>query len=194
LEIEEIELETVDRNGVRNTTFPTTGHYYKDSKLVAYQGNITGEAVDAIVMPITKESYENVKDIMSASFGDAVVGHEEDLPCKMVLYVIGYLEQQQKFGFPLPLVRKIIFNSLVLASKHNAKIISMSALGPGLHDRPVEEYVETTFDVIEEFLEGPNESVQEIRFVNAVHEQTSLFSNELLRRYQLTLGIYEEDD
>ena len=135
-------------------------------------------------MRTTGQSYKKVKHT-NPRFGDVVVRHEEDLPCKMVLYAIGYVPPQQREGFslPLPLVRKIIFNSLVLASEHKAKIISMTAIGPGVDDGPDEEYAETTFDVVEEFLEGSNKSVQEIRFVNEV-EQTSLFSNELARRYQ----------
>ena len=152
--------------------------------MIVYQGDITKEKVDAIVLPISRTIENENKDIMSASFGDIVVAHKENFPCKMVLYVIGYWEHQQNFGFPLPLVRKVIFDSLVLASKHNARIISMSAFGPGIHDRPVEEYVQTTLDVVEEFLEGSNESVQEIRFVNGHIEHTSLFWNALASRYQ----------
>ena len=160
--------------------------HYKDSKLIVYQGDITEEKVDAIVLPITRQRYEIVKDIMPVSFGDVVVRHEEDMPCKMVLYAIVFksedelLQQQQRFHFPLMTVRQIICNSLVLASKHNAKIVSMSALGPGLN---VEDCAETTFEVVEEFLEGLNESVEEIRFINE-DKQTSLFSKEIVGRYQ----------
>lgn len=152
-------------------------------------------------MPITRQRYENVKNIMPVSFGDVVVRHEEDLPCKMVLYAIVFKTEdelhteQQRFHFPLMTMRQIIFNSLVLASKHNAKIISMSAIGPGLD---VEDCAETTFDVVEEFLEGLNESVEEIRFINE-DKQTSLFSNEIVGRYQafeirISDLMHEEDN
>ena len=151
--------------------------------MIVYQGDITKEKVDAIVLPITRQRYENVKNIMPVSFGDVVVRHEEDMPCKMVLYAIVFKTEdelkteQQRFHFPLMLLHQIVLNNLVLASKHNVKIISMSVIGPGLN---VEDCAETTFDVVEEFLEGLNESVEEIRFIN----EDSLFSNEIVGRYQ----------
>lgn len=154
-------------------------------KVIVYQGDITKEEVDAIVMPISSDQfYENIQFVTPVNLGDVVLRQADVFPCKLFLNVIGFTEEGEEANFDVSSLRKIIFKSLALASKHHAKKIAMSAIGPGLNGMSVKVCAETTLDVVEEFLRGSVESIQEVRFINEDKIISYAFKDELVTRHQ----------
>jgi O-acetyl-ADP-ribose deacetylase (regulator of RNase III) len=130
------------------------------------------------------DRYEDVKNFMPINFGDVVIVEEVGFHCKMVLYVIGLTEDGEPKKGGVPLLQKIITNSLVLATKERANSISISAIGSMLDGVTAEECAVTTLNTVEKFLKSCNKSIQEIHFVNEEEETSIAFAGELCAKHQ----------
>ncbi|XP_068724843.1 uncharacterized protein [Montipora capricornis] len=176
-------------------------------KLSVYKADITNETVDVIVnasdrflslaggvgkaivdkggKSIENESREISRKRGSLKDGEAVATESGNLPCKVVVHVVGpelnvHADKKRK------ILRCACLNSLLKAQKLNMTSIALPAIGSGNCGMAKDICAKVMCDAVDEFSRQGNaetKTITDIRFVNTDDSSVLAFSNELKTRY-----------
>ncbi|XP_068724849.1 uncharacterized protein [Montipora capricornis] len=177
-------------------------------KLSVYKGDITNEPVDVIVNAsdrnlslaggvgkaivdkggkrIENESWEIIRKRGSLKDGEAVAAESGNLPCKVVVHVVGpdfkgNAEKKRK------ILRRACLNSLLEAQKLNMTSIALPAIGSGNCGMAKDICAKVMCDAVDEFIRLGNvqtKTITDIRFVNNDDSSVLAFSKELKLRFE----------
>ena len=178
-------------------------------KLVVYRGDLTKENVDAIVNPandrlqhgggaagaIVKAGGRSIQDesdniMRKRNYrvlqpGNAVVTTGGRLPCKFVVHAVGPIWNQYAPNTAMQILHDAVFNTLCLASRHDARSISIPAIGSGLYKVPVNICADVLFEAVRNFASNADKTspLREIRFVNIDKPTNQVFVQEMEKRF-----------
>lgn len=155
----------------------------RSSEIRLIQGDITSQAVDAIVnaansrlaggggvdgaihqaagpslMEETREKFPE-----GCPTGQAVITAAGKLPCKYVIHTVGPVWGGGLKGEP-DLLRSAYRNSLKLASEHNCRTIAFPAISAGVYSYPIDLAAEHALFEIADFLRE-DKQIEEVRMV-----------------------------
>ncbi|NOX44666.1 MAG: O-acetyl-ADP-ribose deacetylase [Caldiserica bacterium] len=155
-------------------------------KLVLVKGDITAEAVDAIVNSanpeltpgggvsgaihrrggprVTEEAARIRRERGRLKTGEAVITTGGDLPAKWVIHTVGPVWHGGEKGEP-ELLAKAYRSCLELARERGLRTIAFPSISTGVYGYPVERAAEVALRAVKAFLEGEPEPVEEVRFV-----------------------------
>ncbi|XP_068721738.1 uncharacterized protein [Montipora capricornis] len=176
-------------------------------KLSVYKGDITSETVDVIVnasdrnlslaggvgqaivdkggKSIENECREISRKRGSLKDGGAVATESGNLPCKVVVHVVGpdlkgNAEKKKK------VLRRACLNSLLEAQKLNMTSIALPAIGSGNCGVAKDICAKVLCDAVDEFIkqgDAETKTITDIRFVNTDDSSVLAFSKELKLRF-----------
>ena len=177
-------------------------------KLSLYNGDITDEAVDAIVnaanerlqhgagvaaaivrkggRQIQEESNRLIKRYGTLNVGGAVYTSGGSLSCRYVIHTVGPEWYRHGKDMSRSLLRKACIESLALAVKLNLSSIALTAISSGIFGMPKDTCAEVMFFAIEEFSssEGAKFStLRDVRIVIIDEPTLSVFQEEFVKRY-----------
>ncbi len=155
-------------------------------KLVLVKGDITAEAVDAIVNSanpeltpgggvsgaihrrggprVTAEAARIRRERGRLKTGEAVITTGGDLPAKWVIHTVGPVWHGGARGEP-ELLARAYRSCLELARDRGLRTIAFPSISTGVYGYPVERAAEVALRTVKAFLEGEPGSVEEVRFV-----------------------------
>ena len=179
-----------------------------DVKLSLYKGDITEEAVDAIVnaanqrlqhgggvaaaivrkggRQIQEESNRLIKRYGTLDVGGAVYTSGGSLSCRYVIHTVGPEWYRHGKDMSRFLLRQACIESLALAVKLNLSSIALTAISSGIFGMPKDTCAEVMFLAIEEFSssEGAKFStLRDVRIVIIDEPTLSVFQKEFAKRY-----------
>ncbi|MGH7699303.1 MAG: O-acetyl-ADP-ribose deacetylase [Gemmatimonadales bacterium] len=147
----------------------------------AVQGDITREAVDAIVNAANTtllggggadgaihraagpELIEECRGIGGCPTGEARITRGYRLPAKWVIHTVGPVWSGGNGGEP-ELLRACYVNSLALAAAHGVRSIAFPSISTGAYRFPIERAARVAVDTVREALRAPS-PVELVRFV-----------------------------
>lgn len=162
------------------------------TEITIKQGDITKEAVDAIVNAANKpllggggvdgaihraagpELLEECRPLGGCQTGEAKITKGYRLPAKHVIHTVGPVYGRSG-GNDAELLGNCYTNSLLLASKHGLKTIAFPAISTGVYGYPKEDAAQVVYDAVNNFI-SKDDSLDEISFV--------LFSGDDLKLYE----------
>ena len=187
-----------------------------DVKLSLYKGDITEEAVDAIVnaanqrlqhgggvaaaivrkggRQIQEESNRLIKRYGTLPVGGAVYTSGGSLSCRYVIHTVGPEWYRHGKDMSRSLLRQACIESLALAVKLNLSSIALTAISSGIFGMPKDTCAEVMFLAIEEFSssEGAKFStLRDVRIVIIDEPTLSVFQKEFAKRY-VAHGAFRE--
>jgi len=175
----------------------------KGCALTVVQGDITLEAVDAIVNA-ANEQLQHGGGVAGAIVraGGAIIQTESDarvaahgrvptggaaitgagkLAAKHVIHAVGPIWGT---GDEVTKLASAVRSALELAEQHKLQSISLPAISSGIYGFPKELCAKTFFDTIENWLdERPQRSLAEIRLCNLDQPTATVFEREARRRF-----------
>ena len=177
-------------------------------KLSLYNGDITDEAVDAIVnaanerlqhgagvaaaivrkggRQIQEESNRLIKRYGTLNVGGAVYTSGGSLSCRYVIHTVGPEWYRHGKDMSRSLLYQACLESLALAVKLNLSSIALTAINSGIFGMPKKTCAEVMFLAIEEFSssEGAKFStLRDVRIVIIDEPTLSVFQEEFAKRY-----------
>lgn len=177
-------------------------------KLSLYNGDITDEAVDAIVnaanerlqhgagvaaaivrkggRQIQEESNRLIKRYGTLNTGGAVYTSGGSLSCRYVIHTVGPEWYRHGKDMSRSLLYQACLESLALAVKLNLSSIALTAISSGIFGIPNDTCAEVMFFAIEEFSssEGAKFStLRDVRIVIIDEPTLSVFQKEFAKRY-----------
>ena len=177
-------------------------------KLSLYNGDITDEAVDAIVnaanerlqhgagvaaaivrkggRQIQEESNRLIKRYGTLNTGGAVYTSGGSLSCRYVIHTVGPEWYRNGKDMSRSLLYQACLESLALAVKLNLSSIALTAISSGIFGIPNDTCAEVMFFAIEEFSssEGAKFStLRDVRIVIIDEPTLSVFQKEFAKRY-----------
>ena len=177
-------------------------------KLSLYNGDITDEAVDAIVNAanerlqhgagvaaaivrkggrrIQEESNRLIKRYGTLNVGGAVYTSGGSLSCRYVIHTVGPEWYRHGKDMSRSLLYQACLESLALAVKLNLSSIALTAISSGIFGMPKDTCAEVMFFAIEEFSssEGAKFStLRDVRIVIIDEPTLSVFQEEFVKRY-----------
>ena len=177
-------------------------------KLSLYNGDITDEAVDAIVnaanerlqhgagvaaaivrkggRQIQEESNRLIKRYGTLNVGGAVYTSGGSLSCRYVIHTVGPEWYIHGKDMSRSLLYQACVESLALAVKLNLSSIALTAISSGIFGMPKDTCAEVMFFAIEEFSssEGAKFStLRDVRIVIIDEPTLSVFQEEFVKRY-----------
>lgn len=177
-------------------------------KLSLYKGDITDEAVDAIVnaanerlqhgagvagaivrrggRQIQEESDRIIKRYGTLNVGEAVYTSGGSLSCRYVIHTVGPEWYSHGKDMSRSLLWQACLESLALAVKLNLSSIALTAISSGIFGMPKDTCAEVMFLAIEEFSssEGAKFStLRDVRIVIIDEPTLSVFQEEFAKRY-----------
>lgn len=162
------------------------------TKVIVTLGDITEQAVDAIVNPANKwlgkgggvtgaihrkagpKFTEECYLVGRCETAEAKLTRGHNLPARHVIHTVGPEYGFEK-GSEAEILRLCYRNTLHLAKKHNIKTLAFPSIATGSFRYPPEEAVPIALSTIKEFI-GESDHFEEIRFV--------LFSEEIFHLYK----------
>ncbi len=166
--------------------------------LVAVLGDITVEAVDAIVNAansrllhgggvagaISRAGGHTIQDeslkIAPIATGKAGITKAGTLEAHYVIHAVGPVWGGGKSGEP-ELLGSAVTESLMLASKKGLKSISLPTISAGVFGFPQSLAVDTIFTATTQFVSNhPDTTLQEIRFCNIQEKLAQAFADKLV--------------
>ena len=179
-----------------------------DVKLSLYKGDITEEAVDAIVnaanqrlqhgvdvaaaivrkggRQIQEESNRIIKRYGTLNVGEAVYTSGGSLSCRYVIHTVGPEWYRHGKDMSRSLLCQACLESVALAVKLNLSSIALTAISSGIFGMPKDTCAEVMFFAIEEFSssEGAKFSTLcDVRIVIIDEPTLSVFQEEFAKRY-----------
>ncbi len=155
-------------------------------KLVLKRGDITEEAVDAIVnsanpeltpgggvsgaihraggREVTEEAARIRRERGRLKTGEAVITAGGKLPAKWVIHTVGPVWHGGTKGEP-ELLAKAYRSCLELAKERGFKTIAFPSISTGVYGYPIDQAAEIALRTVKAFLEGDPGPLQEVRFV-----------------------------
>lgn len=151
------------------------------SRIEAVRGDITQQAVDAIVNAANTtllggggvdgaihraagpELLEECRAFGGCPTGDARITKGYRLPAESVIHTVGPVWSGGNKREP-ELLRECYINSLRLAAERGARSIAVPSISTGAYRYPIEEAARIAVDTVREVLRGPT-SVELVRFV-----------------------------
>ncbi|XP_046839276.1 uncharacterized protein LOC124433538 isoform X2 [Xenia sp. Carnegie-2017] len=186
-------------------------HYvvvYKNAKISVYQNDITKEVVDVIVNPANEDLNHNggaAKAIVDAGGliiqmesteimkkrrsrlkpGDVEITESGKLPCTSIIHAVGprwhNFNDKNKAKHYLSVA---IEKCLISANNRGLSSITIPAISSGIFGVPVKICAEVLFDAVINFLNTSSPGLlKDIRFVNIDEMTTSVFMEELKKRF-----------
>ena len=175
-------------------------------KLSLQKGDITDEAVDAIVnreasalcwcsrcycaqrgsRQIQEESNRIIKRYGTLNVGGAVYTSGGSLSCRYVIHIVGPEWYRHGKDMSRSLLYQACLESLALAVKLNLSSIALTAISSGIFGMPKKTCAEVMFLAIEEFSssEGAKFStLRDVRIVIIDEPTLSVFQEEFAKRY-----------
>ena len=177
-------------------------------KLSLYKGDITDEAVDAIVnaaneklqhgagvgaaivrkggCQIQEESNRLIKRYGTLNTGGAVYTSGGSLSCRYVIHTVGPEWYRHGKDMSRSLLYQACLESLALAVKLNLSSIALTAISSGIFGVPKDICAEVMFLAIEEFCssEGARcSTLRDVRIVIIDEPTLSVFQEEFAKRY-----------
>ena len=151
------------------------------AKLDAVQGDITKQAVDAIVNAANTtllggggvdgaihrtagpELLEECRGLGGCPTGEARITRGYRLPAKYVIHTVGPVWSGGSRGEP-DLLRGCYLNSLKLADAHGVRSIAFPSISTGAYRYPIGQAAKNAVDAVREYLRGPT-GLELVRFV-----------------------------
>ena len=151
------------------------------ARVEAVQGDITQQAVDAIVNAANTtllggggvdgaihraagpELLEECRTIGGCPTGEARITKGYRLPARYVIHTVGPVWSGGSRGEPA-LLRGCYTNSLKLADAHGARSIAFPSISTGAYRYPIEQAAQIAVDTVREYLTGDTQ-VRLVRFV-----------------------------
>ena len=181
--------------------------------LRAVQGDITREAVDAIVNAaneylahgggvagaiaraggptIQEESSRWVREHGPVPTGQAAITGGGRLPARYVIHAVG---PRWGMGNEETLLRQAVQSALALADRHGLRSLSLPAISTGIFGFPKPRGAEVIFRAVMDYLDAhPDSTLQEIRFCNIDAYTARLFAD-LLARASTASGDRTKDE
>ena len=180
----------------------------KDVKLSLYKGDITEEAVDAIVnaanqrlqhgagvataivrkggRQIQEQSNRLIKRCGTLNVGGAVYTSGGSLSCRYMIHTVGPEWYRHGKDMSRSLLYQACLESLALAVKLNLSSIALTAISSGIFGMPKDTCAEVMSFAIEEFSssEGAKFStLRDVRIVIIDEPTLSVFQEEFVKRY-----------
>jgi O-acetyl-ADP-ribose deacetylase (regulator of RNase III) len=145
----------------------------------ANSGLLGGGGVDGAIHraggPKILEECRKIRDLQGGCpTGEAVITGAGNLHAKYVVHTVGPVWQGGGEGEP-ELLRSAYWNSLKLATEHDAETIAFPSISTGVYGYPVEAAANVAITAVRDW-DSEDKSVREIRFV--------LFSDEDLAVYE----------
>lgn len=156
------------------------------TKLILVQGDITKEAVEAVVNsanpdltpgggvsgalhraggPLVTESAARIRrDRGRLATGEAVITPGGNLPARFVIHTVGPIWQDGNHGEP-ELLRKAYRSCLDLAKENGIKTVAFPSISTGIYGYPVDRAAEVALLAIKEWLEENQGRLTEVRLV-----------------------------
>ncbi len=155
-------------------------------KLVLKRGDITEEAVDAIVNSanpeltpgggvsgaihraggpeVTEEAARIRRERGRLKTGEAVITTGGKLPAKWVIHTVGPVWHGGTKGEP-ELLSKAYRSCLELAKERGIKTIAFPSISTGVYGYPIDQAAEIALRTVKAFLEADPGPIEEVRFV-----------------------------
>lgn len=173
------------------------------TRLVLLRGDITEQAVDAIVNaanssllggggvdgaihrrggPAIREACEEIRRTEwpdGLPTGRAVITTGGDLPASHVIHTVGPVWRGGDHGEP-ELLANAYRNSLERAREHGVRTLAFPSISTGAYGYPVEDAARIALGTVRDVLEGAKDAFDEVRFV--------LFSEADLEAYEKEAG------